>query len=442
MKQVLERYFRFSENQTSWRQEIVAGLTTFLTMVYIIFVNPAILSVAGMNHGAVFVATCLVVALGSFLMGLLSRFPIAVAPAMALNVYFTYIIVQGIGLSWQDSLGAVFVASLIFLLISVTKAREWIVAAIPESLNTAITVGLGLFIALIALKSSGIVVSNSKTLMSLGHLDLHSLLFCLGFLLIVVMDFYRIPGAMIIGILVVTLISLIFGMSQFHGLFSLPPSLAPTFLQMQFGQLDNLKGIAVIFSVLFVNLFDCTGTLVGLVQHARIRDKDKTVVRISRGLLANSVASVLGAILGTSSPSPYLESAAGIRAGGRTGFAAWVVAFLFLLALFLSPLASTIPEFATAPALLFVACLMIRNVMEIPWDDVTESIPAVLTAIMIPYTLSIANGIGLGIISYTIIKLVTRKTEDLNATLIVLALLFVFYFLMQATVVNIGMPSS
>ncbi|OGO93585.1 MAG: guanine permease [Coxiella sp. RIFCSPHIGHO2_12_FULL_42_15] len=437
MKAVLARYFQFSENNTSFRQETIAGVTTFLTMVYIIFVNPSVLAAAGMDHGAVFVATCLVVVVGSFLMGLLSRFPIALAPAMALNVYFTYIIVQDIGLSWQDALGAVFFASVIFLIITLTKLREWIVVAIPESLNAAITVGLGLFIALIALKSAGIVVPNSKTLMALGHLDLRALFFCLGFFLIVVLDYYQVPGAILIGILVVTLVGLAAELSEFHGIFSLPPSLTPTFLQMSFVQLDNLKGIAAIFSILFVNLFDCTGTLVGLIQHARIIEKDRSVVRVSRGLLANSMTSVFGALLGTSSPSPYLESAAGIRAGGRTGFTAWVVGILFLFSLFLSPLAATIPDFATAPALLFVACLMIRNVVEIPWDDITESIPGALTAIMIPYTLSIANGIGLGIISYTMIKLIGRKIHELNATLIVLALLFVFYFIMQATVVNL-----
>lgn len=436
MKKMLAKYFRFAENHTSFQQETIAGVTTFLTMVYIIFVNPAVLSAAGMDHGAIFVATCLVAAVGSFLLGLFSRFPIALAPAMALNVYFTYIIVQDIGLSWQNALGSVFIASLIFLFIALTKVREWIVSAIPESLNAAITVGLGLFIALIALKSAGIVVANPKTMMALGHLDLRALFFCLGFLLIVILDYYHTPGAILIGMLVVTLVALAAELTEFHGVFSLPPSLKPTFMQMHFTELNNLKGIAVIFSVLFVNLFDCTGTLVGLIQHARIAERDRSVVRISRGLLANSLASVFGALVGTSSPSPYLESAAGIRAGGRTGMTALVVAVLFLFSLFLSPLAATIPDFATAPALLFVACLMIRNVIEIPWDDMTESIPGVLTAIMIPFTLSIANGIGLGIISYTIIKLIGRKIHELNMTLIILALLFVFYFIMQATVMN------
>lgn len=432
----LARCFHFAEYNTSLRQELIAGLTTFLTMVYIIFVNPSVLGAAGMDHGAVFVATCCIAALGSLLIGVLSNLPIAIAPAMALNVYFTYVVVQGLGLSWQDTLGATLIASLIFLLIAVSRLRIWIVESIPESLNAAITVGLGLFIALIALKDAGIVASSSKTLMTLGDLDLRSLIFCLGFLIIVVLDYYQVPGSILIGILVVTLLGLLMGLSSFHGVFSLPPSIHPTLLQVHFDQLSNLRGIAVIFSVLFVNLFDCTGTLVGLMQHARVLERRNMVTRISRGLLANSIASVAGSLLGTSSPSPYLESAAGIRAGGRTGFTACVVAVMFLLALFLSPLAATIPEFATAPALLFVACLMIRNVVEITWHDTTESIPSVLTAIMIPFTLSIANGIGLGVISYTIIKLVCRRISDLNPTLIVLALLFVFYFIMQVTVVT------
>ncbi len=419
-----------------WSKEILAGLTTFLTMVYIIFVNPAVLAAAGLDHGSVFVATCLVAALGSLLMGCFSNLPIALAPAMALNVYFTYVLVQGMGFSWENALGATLIASGLFLVIAISPLRKSILLAIPESLNAAITVGLGLFIALIALKEAGIVAPNAKTLMSLGSLDMRSLFFCIGFLLIVVMDYYAIPGAIILGILTVSALSLCFGLSQFHGLLALPPSLRPTWCQMRFDQLENLRGIAAIFSILFVNVFDCTGTLVGLMQHVRAMSKEAKTNRIARGLLANSLSAIFGSLLGSSSPSPYLESASGIRAGGQTGLVAVVVGILFLLALFLSPLASSIPDFATAPALLFVACLMIRNMEEICWSDLTEAIPSVLTAIMIPYTLSIANGIGLGVISYTIIKLVCRKVSDLNPMLIVLALLFVFYFIMQVTVVN------
>lgn len=437
MKTFLLNYFRFNENNTSLRQESIAGATTFLTMVYIILVNPNILGQAGMNPGSVFVATCLIAALGSFLMGLFSRLPIAVAPAMAINVYFTFVIVQGMGLDWQNAMGAVLIASAIFFLIVATRMREWIVSAIPESLNAAITVGLGLFIALIALKSVGIIVVDHKAFIGLGALNLKVLLFCIGFVIITVLDFYRVPGSILIGILATTVIGLMLHLTQFHGVFSLPPSLHATFMQMRFDQLTDLRGISIIFSVLFVNLFDCTGTLLGLIQHAKLVEKRSHVKRISRGLLANSMASIVGALLGTSSPSPYLESASGIRAGGRTGFTALVVGVLFLLALCLAPLASTIPEFATAPAMLFVACLMIRNITEIPLDDVTELIPAALTAIIIPFTLSIANGVGLGIISYTLIKMLTRKVDQLNLTLIVLSLLFVFYFIMQATVFGI-----
>jgi len=436
MRASIEKYFHFSESKTSWRQEAIAGATTFLTMAYIIFVNPEVLSHAGMDRGAVFVATCLIAAFGSLLIGVMSRYPVAIAPAMALNVYFTYVVVEGVGLSWQNALGAVFISSILFFLIAVTKARVWVVAAIPKSLNVAITVGLGLFIALIAMKSAGIIVPTSYSYMSMGSLDLSTVLFCVGFLLIVTMDYYKVPGAILVGILVTTILGLIFGLAKFSGIFSLPPSLAPTFVKFEFFQLGNLKGISVIFSLLFVSLFDCTGTLVGLVQHAKISGENHTVERIARGLLADSIASMGAAVVGSSGPSPYLESAAGIRAGGRTGITACVVAVLFLFALFLSPLAKTIPIFATAPALLFVACLMIRSVIEIPWLDITEAIPCALTAIMIPYTLSVANGIGMGIISYTVIKMLTRKTEQLNATLIVLSLLFIFYFIMQATVVN------
>ncbi len=435
-KALVTRYFKLRENKTSIRQEVIAGFTTFLTMAYIIFVNPSVLSVAGMDHGAVFVATCLVAAMGSALMGIFSNYPIAVAPAMALNIYFTYVIVQGVGLGWQEALGAVFISSVLFLIIASTKLRRWILESIPETLNVAITVGLGLFIALIALKGAGVVIPNSKTMMGLGHLDFQTFLFFVGFMVIVVCDYYRVPGAILIGILVTTVFGLFSGLTQFHGVFSLPPSIKPTFLEFHVQQLNNIKGISVIFSFLFVSLFDCTGTLVGLIQHAKFIERRDTVKRIARGLLADSIASVFGGILGTSSPSPYLESAAGIRAGGKTGLTSCVVAVLFLLALFLSPLAETIPTFATAPALLFVACLMIKSVIEIVWDDYTESIPSVLTAVMIPFTLSIANGVGIGVLTYTVIKMVCGKTRALNPTLIVLALLFVFYFIMQTTVVN------
>ncbi len=436
MKIALEKYFHFKENKTSLQQETIAGITTFLTMAYIIFVNPDVLGHAGMDRGAVFVATCLIASFGSLLIGIMSRYPVAMAPAMALNVYFTYVVVQGVGLSWQDALGAVLISSILFFLIAATKARIWVIAAIPKSLNVAITVGLGLFIALIAMKSAGIVVESHNNYMSMGSLDLSTVLFSVGFLLIVVLDYYKIPGAILVGILATTILGLIFGLAKFEGIFSLPPSLAPTFFKMDFYELGNLKGVSVIFSLLFVSLFDCTGTLVGLIQHAKLSNENHTVARIARGLLADSIASIGAAFLGTSGPSPYLESAAGIRAGGRTGMTACVVAVLFLFALFLSPLAKTIPSFATAPALLFVSCLMIRSVIEIPWLDVTESIPCALTAIMIPYTLSVANGIGMGIISYTIIKMLTRKINQLNTTLIILSLLFIFYFIMQATVVN------
>ena len=436
MKHFIARYFRFDNYQTSWQQESIAGITTFLTIAYIIFVNPNILHAAGMDRGAVFAATCLTTALGCFLIGTFSRYPIAMAPAMALNVYFTYIVVQSIGLDWPHALGAVFISSLIFLLLAATKLRVWIVEAIPKNLNVAISVGLGLFIALIALKDAGIVSVNSKNVFTLGHLDLQIGVFCVGFFLIVILDYYKIPGAILLGILVATILGLLFGLTEIHGVFSLPPSLKPTFLQMQFSQLFDLKGISIIFSILFVSLFDCTGTLMGLVHHARLDTNNHVVERVSRGLLATSLTSVVGSVLGTSPPSPYLESAAGIRAGGKTGFTVWIVALLFLLALFLSPLASSVPSFATGPALLFVACLMIKNVIEIPWDDLTESIPSVLTAMIIPFTFSIANGIGIGIISYTVIKMLTRQIAHLNLTLIILALLFIFYFIMQATVVN------
>ena len=435
MNGFFERFFNFNINNTNARQEYLAGLTTFLTMVYIIFVNPNVLSIAGMDGGAVFVATCLVVAFGSFLIGLTSGYPIAIAPAMAINVYFTYVVVQGMGFAWPDALGAVFVASILFFLVAISPLRSWIIRSIPECLNAAITVGLGLFISLVALKSSGLVVVTHGSTLSMGPLDAQELLFAVGFLLIVILDFYQVRGAILFGILLTTMLAIFLGMTEFKGLVSLPPSLSSTFMAMRFDKLYSLKGISVIFSIFFVSLFDCTGTLVGLIQHAKPLKRHRCTFRIAQGLMSNSITGVLGAILGTSNASPFLESAAGIRAGGRTGLTAWVVGACFLLALFFSPLAATIPIYATAPALLYVACIMFKNVVEVNWDDITEVIPSVLTALVIPYTSSVANGVGLGILSYTLIKTICKKVDEVNPTMVVLSLLFVFYFLMQATVV-------
>lgn len=331
-----------------------------------------------MNYGAVFVATCLVSALGCFLMGWFTDYPIAVAPGMALNVYFTYVIVKGMGFAWQDALAAVFIAGLLFLIIASTRVRRYIIDSIPSVLNVAITIGLGLFIALIALRNVGISFSSIASAPAVAHFWLQLALFFVGLLIIVLCSYYKVPGAILIGILLTTVLGLIFGLAHYHGIFSLPPAITPTFWHFHFANLFSVKGVSIIFAFLFVTLFDCTGTLLGLLHDANLLKSPDCKRRVARGLLADSIATVVGAVLGTSSTSPFLESATGIRAGGRTGLTAITVGGLFLVALFLSPLAATIPAFATAPALLFVGCLMIRNVFHLDWRNYTESIPCVL----------------------------------------------------------------
>ena len=429
-KVFLMRYFQVTENNSTFRTECVAGITTFLTMAYIILVNPAILASTGMNLGAAFIATCLSAALGSFLTGVMANYPIAVAPGMALNVYFAYVIVGGLGYSWESCLGAVFISGVLFFLLTVTGVRQWVIRAIPESLTTGICAGIGLFIALIALKTSGIVISQEKTLLTLGHIDSQQgLLFLTGFCLIVALDYLRIPGAMLIGILFVTLVGILLGINHFHGIVSDMPSLSSTWMKLDIGGMWHGQGLMIIFTFFLVALFDSAGTLVGVLSQTPLIDDPARHRRVSRALVADSIATIGGSLLGTSTTSPYIESAAGVRAGGRTGLTAVVVALLFLGALFFSPLAATIPDYATGPALLFVASLMVKNLVRIPWEDFTEAVPGVITFVMIPFTFSIADGIGLGFISYTLIKLFCGKWEALKPTLILLTLLFVGYFI-------------
>ena len=430
----LDRFFQLSKHNVTAKSEAVAGLSTFLTMVYIILVNPVILSYAHMNPGATFLATCLVTAFACFLTGVLSNYPIAVAPAMALNAYFSYVVVQGLGFPWQTALGAVFIAGAVFFLIVVTPLRRWLIDVIPETMNMAIAAGLGLFIAMLGLRSGGLIQSNPHTLLSLG--DLHAVtvgLFFLGFCLIAALDYLRVKGAIVIGIIVITVIGFFTGHSHFSGIIAMPSSLSPNFLQLNFHGLWSHQGMAVLFSFFLVSVFDSTGTFVGILHQAGLfRSVKQDGKRLSNGLLSSSIASMAGGLLGTSSCSPYCESAAGIRAGGRTGLTSVVVSALFLLSVFFSPLAKTIPPYATASALLFVGCLMIKSFTRFNWDDMTDTIPSVLTAIMIPLTFSIADGMGLGFISYVLIKLVTGKIKSVHPMLVIWALIFFAYF-MSAT---------
>ncbi|HZX25979.1 MAG TPA: NCS2 family permease [Telluria sp.] len=425
---MLERLFKLQENGTTVRIELLAGLTTFLTMAYIVFVNPSILGDAGMPKDAVFVATCLAAAIGALIMGLYANYPIGMAPGMGLNAYFAYVVVLGMHIPWQAALGAVFISGCLFILVSVFRLREAIVNGIPPSLRIGITVGIGLFLALISLKSAGIVVANPATFVGIG--DLHQappLLAAFGFLLIVTLDRLAVRGAILIGILAVTALGFVFGGQQFHGIVSLPPSIAPTLFQLDIPGALSIGILNVVLVFFLVELFDATGTLMGVAHRAGLLVGGK-MDRLNKALLADSTAIVAGSLLGTSSTTAYIESAAGVQAGGRTGLTAVAIALLFLACLFFAPLAGAVPAYATAPALLFVACLMLRDVGDIAWGDSTESIPAVLCALIMPFTYSIAQGVAFGFVAYALLKLMTGQARTVKPIVWVIAAVFVFKF--------------
>nr|WP_229207007.1 MULTISPECIES: NCS2 family permease [unclassified Duganella] len=425
---IVEKLFKLKEAGSDVRTEVVAGITTFLTMAYIIFVNPAILGDAGLPKEAVFVATCLAAALGTAIMALYANYPIGMAPGMGLNAYFAYAVVLGMGIKWPVALGAVFISGCLFLLVSLLGLREAIVNGIPRSLRIAITVGLGLFLGLIALKSAGIVMANPNTMVTVG--DLHkppALLAVVGFLLIVTLDRLKVKGAILIGIMAVTVLSFFFAGNQFHGVFSAPPSLDATLLKLDVPGALGVGVLNVVLVFFLVELFDATGTLMGVASRAGLLVSGK-MERLNKALLADSTAIVAGSILGTSSTTAYLESASGVQAGGRTGLTALVVALLFLAALFIAPLAGVVPAYATAPALLFVACLMLRDLGDFDWNETTECIPAAITALLIPFTYSIAHGIAFGFITYAALKLLTGRFREVKPIVWVIAIVFSFKY--------------
>lgn len=425
----LDRFFKIKESGSSVRTEVLAGLTTFLAMSYILVVNPSILKDAGMDFGAVFVATCISSAFACMMMGLVANYPIALAPGMGLNAYFTYAVVKGMGISWQVALGAVFVSGIVFIILSLFKVREAIVNSLPNSLKYSIGGGIGLFLALVALKSAGVVVSNPATLVSLG--DIHSpqvLLTIVGFCFIVTLEHFRIRGGIIIGILAITAIASVAGLNEFKGVFAPVPSLAPTFLQLDFHDLFTMSLVSVIFVFFFVDLFDSTGVLIGVAGRAGLL-VDGKLPRVKKALLADSTAIVVGAGLGTSSTTAYVESAAGAAAGGRTGLTAVVVGLLMLASLWFSKLAASVPAYATAPALLYVGVLMMRSMTEIDWKDVSEAAPAFFTLIFMPFAYSIADGIAMGFISYALIKLFCGKVKEVSYMVWIIAVLWAFKLL-------------
>ena len=437
---LLERLFKLSEHGTTVRTEIMAGVTTFLTMCYIIIVNPGILSMTGMDFGAVFVATCISAAIGCFIMGAFANYPIALAPGMGLNAYFTFAVVKGMGVPWQVALAAVFMSGLLFFVFSFLKIREMLVNALPMSLKMAIAAGIGLFLALIALKNAGLVIASDATLVRMADVYVLEngvkspnwpvLLALLGFFLIVVLDYFRVRGAIIISILLVTALAAGMGLTEFTGVVSAIPSVAPTFMQMDFKQLFNGSMIAVIFVFFLVDLFDSTGTLVGVSHRAGLL-VDGKLPRLKRALFADSTAIVAGAALGTSSITPYVESASGVSAGGRTGLTAVTVGVLMLACLWFSPLAKAVPAFATAPALLYIGIHMLRSTLEIDWEDMTEAAPAFLTIAFMPFTYSDADGIAMGFISYALIKLLCGRAKEVPVMVWIVALAWAakFWFL-------------
>jgi len=430
---MLENFFRLKEHNTTVRTELFAGLTTFLTMAYIIFVNPEIIALAGMDKNAVFVATCVAAAIGTLIMGLYANYPIAMAPGMGLNAFFTFAVVKGMGVSWQIALAAVFVSGILFLILSILPIRAWIINSIPRSQKLAIAAGIGLFLGFIGLKSAGIVVDHPATLVSVGKLtSLPVILAIIGFIAMVALDYKRVPGAIIIGILGVAIAGMALGIAKApSGFVALPPDPSPTFLQLDLAGFFQLAGATIailLFSFLLVDLFDTAGTLIAVAHQAKMLDENGNLPRLKQALVADSSATVFGALLGTSTTTSYIESASGVRAGGRTGLTAVAVAVLFLLALFFAPVATSIPAFATAPAIVFVACLMARGLAEVDWDDITEYVPAVITALTMPLTFSIATGIGLGFIAYVAIKAVCGRLGDISPAMWLVAACFLVHF--------------
>ena len=436
---LLDRTFKLKQHGTSVRTEVLAGITTFLTMSYIVFVNPEILGTTGMDPGAVFVATCLAAAIGSAVMALAANYPVGMAPGMGLNAFFAFTVVGAAGLPWQQALAAVFISGIVFWVLSLTGIRAWLVAGIPASLRSAIVAGIGLFLAIIALQKSNVIVANQDTMLTLGPLNTAPPLLALaGFLLIAILEARKVRGAILIGILAVTGVGWAIGSVQYQGIVSLPPSLAPTFLQLDLPGLLHHDGgapLAVLLQVVLVfvlvEVFDATGTLYGVLGRAGLLKLEDSKKRFSRALLADSSAIVAGSLLGTSSTTAFAESASGVQVGGRTGLTALVVAALFLAALLFSPLAAMVPSYATAPALLFVAGLMLRELVEVKWDDLTESVPAALCALAMPFTYSIANGLAFGFIAYATLKAGTGRWREVHPAVWLVASLFVLRYALE-----------
>ena len=425
----LERIFKLRQHGSSVKIELIAGLTTFVTMAYIIFVNPNVMAAAGLDHGAAFVATCLGAALGCLLMGFYANWPVGLAPGMGLNAFFTYTVVGEMGYTWQVALGAVFLSGILFMIMSLSRIREWLLNSIPMSLRFAMGAGVGLFLGLIGLKTAGIVVDSPATLVTMGSFgEPSALLAAICFLLIAVLSHRNVFGAILLSMLVVTGIGWSMGLVEYSGVVSLPPSLAPTWLAMDIAGALNVGMISVVLAFLFVNMFDTAGTLMGVAHRANLVDENGKIENLSKSLKADSTSSVLGSFVGCPPVTSYVESASGVAAGGRTGLTAVTVGVLFLLATFFAPLAGMIPAYATAGALIYVAMLMMSGMAHIDWKDITDTIPAIITVVMMPLTFSIANGIALGFVTYATLKLLTGQRKKVSVSLYVLCVIFIAKF--------------
>ena len=431
MKNFLEKTFQLEVNNTSIKQEFIAGFTTFITMAYIIFVNPQMMAASGMDLGASFVGTCIAAAIACFAMGFYSNWPVGLAPGMGLNAFFTYTVVGEMGYSWEVALGAVFLAGILFVIISVTPLRQWMLNSIPMNLRIAMGAGVGLFVGFIGLKTGGIIIQNEATFLSLGNFkNIETLLAALGFLLILVLAIRKVIGAIIIGVLAITISGLLLGLIQFNGIVSSPPDLKPILLKLDILGAIDVAMISVIISFLFVNLFDTAGTLLGVASRANLIGDSGKIINLDKALKADSTASVAGSFLGCSPVTSYVESSAGVEAGGRTGLTAVIIGMFFLIAIFFSPIASMVPSYATAGALVYVAILMLGGMERLDWSDNTELLPALIMIIMIPLTFSIANGIAIGFIAYVVLKIAARKTLDISVGAWFLFLIFVLKFIL------------
>ena len=429
---MFNKFFKLDENKTTVKTEILAGITTFMTMAYILAVNPDILSVTGMDKNALFTATALSALIATMIMALVARLPFALAPGMGLNAFFTYTVVLGMGYSWQFALTAVFLEGIIFLVLTLFNIRELIIDAIPITLKHAISAGIGLFIAFIGLQNAGIIVKNDATLVGLGDMGSPTVLIAIGgIVLTAVLLSRKVKGALLIGIFVATIAGLPFGVTKMPGgtLIDLPPSLSPVFFKFKFEHIFTFDMLIVLFTFLFVDMFDTVGTLVGVSSKAGMLDKNGKVPRVKQALMADSIGTFTGAILGTSTVTTYVESASGVAEGGRTGLTSLITAALFFVALFFAPLFTMVPQAATAPALVLVGFFMMSPILQIDFNNYTESIPAFITIIFMPLTYSIAEGIVFGMLSYVLLKILTGKFKDISIVMVILSFLFVLKFL-------------